>query len=125
MSYPSYLIHFNKNHSSSTGQFISGDGDGDGIVNDHKNQTNAKESAEKVKSLGKKQISAGAATAAAGAATIFVSHIVEKSFDSGALNVAAKVGKYAIGPAVLGTGLGTMTGGAINTAVGTSALKKG
>ena len=40
MSYPNYLIHFNKNHSSSTGQFISGDGDGDGIVNDHKNQHN-------------------------------------------------------------------------------------
>lgn len=123
--YSSYLIHFNKNHSSSTGQFISGDGDGDGVVNDHKNQTNTKESAEKVKSLGKKQISAGAATAAAGAATIFVSHIVEKSFDSGELNVAAQVGKYAIGPAVLGTGLGTMTGGIINTAAGNSALKKG
>ena len=37
MSYPSYLIHFNKNHSSSTGQFISGDGDGDGVIDDHHN----------------------------------------------------------------------------------------
>lgn len=30
-----YLAHFNKNHSSKNGQFTSGDGDGDGIVNDH------------------------------------------------------------------------------------------
>ena len=35
MKYPSYLIHFNKNHSKKNGQFISGDGDGDGIPNDH------------------------------------------------------------------------------------------
>ena len=33
-----YLIHYNKNHSKANGQFISGDGDGDGISNDHKNQ---------------------------------------------------------------------------------------
>lgn len=29
------LRHFNKNHSRQNGQFISGDGDGDGIVDDH------------------------------------------------------------------------------------------
>lgn len=34
MIYPSYLIHYNKNHSKANGQFVSGDGDGDGIVND-------------------------------------------------------------------------------------------
>lgn len=33
-----YLIHYNKNHSKANGQFISGDGDGDGVVNDHANQ---------------------------------------------------------------------------------------
>ena len=33
-----YLIHYNKNHSKTNGQFISGDGDGDGIANDHANQ---------------------------------------------------------------------------------------
>lgn len=32
----SYLIHFNKNHSSKDGRFISGDGDGDGQLNDNK-----------------------------------------------------------------------------------------
>lgn len=49
MSYPNYLIHFNKNHSSSTGQFISGDGDGDGVVNDHSHRS-GNGSSEKVMS---------------------------------------------------------------------------
>ena len=31
----SYLIHFNGLHSSKNGQFVSGDGDKDGIINDH------------------------------------------------------------------------------------------
>lgn len=30
-----YLCHFNKNHSPKNGQFVSGDGDGDGQVDDH------------------------------------------------------------------------------------------
>lgn len=33
-----YLVHFNKNHSPTNGQFATGDGDGDGIADDHKNQ---------------------------------------------------------------------------------------
>lgn len=37
----SYLMHFNRNHSSKNGQFTSGDGDGDGILNDNKNQRRA------------------------------------------------------------------------------------
>ena len=36
-----YLMHFNRNHSSKNGQFVSGDGDGDGILNDNKNQRKA------------------------------------------------------------------------------------
>jgi hypothetical protein len=32
-----FIMHYNKNHSKSNGQFVSGDGDGDGIANDHKN----------------------------------------------------------------------------------------
>lgn len=35
MSYPNYLIHYNKNHSKADGRFVSGDGDGDGIINDN------------------------------------------------------------------------------------------
>ena len=34
-----YLIHYNKNHSTKNGQFISGDGDGDGIINDHSHKS--------------------------------------------------------------------------------------
>lgn len=37
--YPSYLIHFNKNHSKKNGQFISGDGDGDGTADEHHRYT--------------------------------------------------------------------------------------
>lgn len=33
----SYLIHFNGNHSSKNGQFVSGDGDKDGVIDDHHN----------------------------------------------------------------------------------------
>lgn len=32
-----YLMHFNGNHSSKNGQFVSGDGDKDGVVDDHHN----------------------------------------------------------------------------------------
>lgn len=32
-----YLIHFNKNHNPKTGRFDYGDGDGDGVNNDHAN----------------------------------------------------------------------------------------
>ena len=37
MSYPNYLIHFNRNHDK-LGRFAIGDGDGDGIRDDHSNQ---------------------------------------------------------------------------------------
>lgn len=33
-----YLIHFNRQHDPKTGKFIFGDGDGDGIANDHAHQ---------------------------------------------------------------------------------------
>lgn len=37
-----YLIHFNKNHSKKNGQFDTGDGDGDGIRDDHHNYSRNK-----------------------------------------------------------------------------------
>ena len=37
-----YLVHFNKNHSKANGQFISGDGDDDGIIDDHHNYSRNK-----------------------------------------------------------------------------------
>ena len=39
MSYPSYLIHYNKNHSKANGQFVRGDGDGDGTADEHHRYT--------------------------------------------------------------------------------------
>ena len=43
MSYPDYLIHFNKLHSKSNGQFIRGDGDGDGTTDEHHRYSKGKE----------------------------------------------------------------------------------
>lgn len=40
-----YLVHFNKNHSTKNGQFVSGDGDGDGIIDDHHNQKSSNKKA--------------------------------------------------------------------------------
>lgn len=37
-----YLIHYNKNHSPKNGQFISGDGDADGVRDDHHNYSKNK-----------------------------------------------------------------------------------
>ena len=39
MYYPNYLVHFNKLHSKSNGQFISGDGDSDGVADEHHRYT--------------------------------------------------------------------------------------
>lgn len=40
--YPDYLVHFNGNHSSKNGRFTNGDGDNDGIVDDHHNYSRNK-----------------------------------------------------------------------------------
>ena len=45
-----YLMHFNKNHSKANGQFTSGDGDGDGIANDHANQRKPQSSGDRLRS---------------------------------------------------------------------------
>lgn len=37
--YPDYLVHFNKNHSSKTGQFTYGDGDSDGQIDERHRYT--------------------------------------------------------------------------------------
>lgn len=38
-----YLVHFNGNHSSKNGQFTYGDGDKDGITDDHHNYSKNKQ----------------------------------------------------------------------------------
>ena len=60
MSYPDYIIHYNKNHSKSNGQFVSGDGDGDGIANDHANQKKREHrNAANMRTNGKKMLKKG------------------------------------------------------------------
>lgn len=39
MDYSEYLMHFNKNHDKKSGRFSFGDGDGDGVRDDHSNQS--------------------------------------------------------------------------------------
>ena len=55
VQYGNFLIHYNKNHapkgSKQGGQFVSGDGDGDGIVDDHHNYSKNKSD---IKSANKK-----------------------------------------------------------------------
>lgn len=48
-----YLIHYNKNHSKANGQFVSGDGDGDGIVNDQHQKKESKVYSAKIKNYKK------------------------------------------------------------------------
>lgn len=59
MRYPDYLVHVNQNHNPKNGQFAPGDGDGDGVSNDHANQrkktTSKKNTATKKKSTAKKK----------------------------------------------------------------------
>lgn len=48
MRYPGYLVHVNQNHDPKTGQFAPGDGDGDGVSNDHANQRRKLTAGDKV-----------------------------------------------------------------------------
>lgn len=79
-----YLIHYNKNHSKANGQFVSGDGDGDGQVNDRAVRKAQKERARaKGKQFAKKAgaIAMGAIGTAAVAlgATMLVKEIGKKT----------------------------------------------
>lgn len=82
MTYPDYLVHFNQNHSSKNGQFISGDGDGDGISNDHANQGKKKErkpitqrQAKVMNTNSKKNIKSGAVMLGVATGLAFVSRV--------------------------------------------------
>ena len=49
MGYPDYLVHYNRNHDKKSGRFTYGDGDGDGIRDDHSNQKDKETVGEKVR----------------------------------------------------------------------------
>lgn len=72
------LRHFNKNHSRQNGQFISGDGDGDGSANDHKERlgginTTSKRSSNNERPYSQQLKRKGAAKIAGGIGTMAVS----------------------------------------------------
>lgn len=97
--YPNYLIHFNKNHSKANGQFVSGDGDGDGIVNDHANDRKKKTAStynEKIAKGGKRMgIGKGLlwGTVGGAAATGALS-ILADTFDSEVAGIASWVSAF-------------------------------
>ena len=83
--YPDYLVHFNKNHSPKNGQFTSGDGDGDGISDDHAHRSK-KPGKENRKKMTKSQkvslgfaIGTGVATAAIIGAKLVMDYRNEKA----------------------------------------------
>lgn len=51
MGYPDYLVHYNRNHDKKSGRFTYGDGDGDGIRDDHSNQKDKESFGDKVKKV--------------------------------------------------------------------------
>lgn len=53
MGYPDYLVHYNRNHDKKSGRFTYGDGDGDGIRDDHSNQKDKESFGDKVKKAAK------------------------------------------------------------------------
>ena len=83
--YLDYLVHYNKNHSKANGQFVSGDGDGDGVVNDHANQKKQLTPEEKKRRAKRNAwiaVGAGAAgTAVAAAALIITKNHKKKMTD--------------------------------------------
>lgn len=91
MYYQNYIIHYNKNHSSKNGQFVSGDGDGDGIANDHANRRKepTHRGTKSMNTKSKKYIGSGATMFGAGSTMIAASEMV-RSFASKKL---AKDGK--------------------------------
>ena len=78
------LCHYNKNHSSKNGQFISGDGDGDGIANDHAHRSEKSDDGQKHMSLKEARNirNAGVAQLVTGAAGQTVATLMANHTDS-------------------------------------------
>lgn len=108
MSYPNYLIHFNKNHSKANGQFVSGDGDGDGIVNDHAHRSKT-HNADNRMEKGKKKMKTGAGliwgslgAAVASGASAIIGDALDSEIAYGASIVT---GLAAVGLSTVGAGI--------------------
>lgn len=137
MWYPTYLVHFNKNHSSKDGRFTSGDGDGDGIVNDHANRSKNGSGSRGKKvdptvnnaafDRSRKQLHRGIKLAVAGVAAAGISQNLAsyaKALDNTDANKKARL---ALNGAAFITGLaGTAfdVSGVVNTAKGGMGMRK-
>lgn len=125
MYHTTYLIHFNKNHSKANGQFVSGDGDGDGIANDHANQRKSTRSTPRSKhqnggysntqayKAGKQQLVRGFRTAAAGDLIAVTGNMLARS-----------ISEYSSEAALGARYIANMAGGAANV-VGVVNIAKG
>lgn len=125
MYHTTYLIHYNKNHSKANGQFTSGDGDGDGIVNDHANQRKSQSGRSNsdrlsgaiadAKRAKKKGLIWGLAGAGAVGTGSFLMELGSQS-DNTALTVGGFLGAMA--------GIGAATAGSMINAKANQRLKK-
>lgn len=123
MYYPDYLIHYNKNHSAKNGQFTSGDGDGDGIANDHAHRSKkdggrkliTRSQAKSMNTNSKKAIKGGAVMLGVGSGLGFISRVssmIANQTDSYVASgiayatAAAAIPLTAVGTVRVATGIG-------------------
>lgn len=120
-NYPNYLIHYNKNHSKSNGQFTSGDGDGDGIANDHAHQKKTDRSipsraqSRKTRNSGIRTLAIGAGLSAASTITSRLNKgVKDVTGDSSLILSGASMVTAIAAIPVVATGLTKTIGGAVN-----------
>lgn len=127
MYYPDYLIHYNKNHSAKNGQFTSGDGDGDGISNDHAHRSKKDGGRKSTNATAKKKGMSGRGIKASGYAALgasFVMDAVTKSLADAAHDTGST--GYAVGAILAGVADVALTSvGFANIIRGNSRMKKG
>lgn len=111
-----YIAHFNKNHSNKDGRFVSGDGDGDGQVNDRANRSKKTDKVDNIRSTGREMYTKAAKTRKGGRIAL------------GAGLLAMPVGQLMMqsdNDAVFVSGLLTSVGGLTAAGIGIHNIKKG
>lgn len=73
MNYPTYLVHFNKNHDPKSGRFAPGDGNGDGVVGKRNEQMTPEQKKRRTNAI---VGTAAAATVTAGLAAMMIADAV-------------------------------------------------
>jgi hypothetical protein len=113
--YPDYLVHFNKNHSPKNGQFTSGDGDGDGISNDHAHRSKkdggrkpiTRSQAKAMNTVSKKSIKGGSIMLGVGSGLGFVSRVSSMIANQTDSYVASGIAAATAAAAIPLTAIGT------------------